>query len=143
MGTKSKQGLQKGICKYCRAPHITQKTKLCPACNKPDPHITIAKKVRLMLQLGWRLQATRILTKIVDWDIEEALAYIESLSVETLEYPPFVSLVTSDDIIREHIMEDDLKGAIDYARKTNNPAYTWSSEEAMTYIRLICPDLAE
>ena len=143
MGTKRKQGLQKGICKYCWAPHITPRTKHCPVCNKPDPHTTVTKKVRSMLQLGCKLQATRMLTKIAGWDMEEALAYIDRLSVKTVESPPFASLVTSDDIIREYIMENNLKGAIDYARNTNRPASAWSGEEAMKYIRLTCPDLVE
>lgn len=143
MGTKRKQGLQKGICKYCRAPHITPRTKHCPVCNKSDPHITVAKKIRFMLQLGCRLQATRMLTKKVGWGMEEALAYIESLSVKTVESPSFASLVTSDDIIREYIMENNLKGAIDYARNTNRPTSAWSDEEAMKYIRLTCSDLVE
>jgi hypothetical protein len=96
-----------------------------------------------MLQLGHRMQATRILTKIADWDMEEALTYINSLSVDTIKLPRLGSLVSSDDTIREFIMDDDLKGAIDYAKKSRNPFFAWSDEEAMKYIKLLCPDLVK
>ena len=70
METKCKQGLRKGICKYCRAAYTTERTKHCSECNQPDPHTTVAKKVRAMLQIGSRLEATRILTKMAGWAMD-------------------------------------------------------------------------
>ena len=123
----------KGTCKYCFLGAIDQHADICPYCKGHYPFMPLEEAVRNLLQRGYRLYATRLLTNVNQWSIKKAKEYCDELDIEI--EPSYARPI--DDLIEELATTGKIMQAIKMVRDQCPVESSWGLIKAKEYVEVM------